>query len=65
MTMVDSLLAWLVKNAVPLAIIGGIIGFLAKAAYELWLARRKDQLDRVNCPRVLLFNWYQPAPAGA
>ena len=35
-------------NTIALAVLSGVIGFLAKAVYDLWMARRKDKLDRVN-----------------
>jgi hypothetical protein len=35
-------------KTVAFAILSGVIGFFAKAVYDLWTARRKDHLDRVN-----------------
>ena len=46
----DGLIGWLGGEAktVAFAIVSGVIGFLAKSAYDLWAARRKDRLERVN-----------------
>jgi hypothetical protein len=46
--LVDTLVSWLGDEAetVAFAIFAGVFGFLAKSGYGLWLARRKDQLDR-------------------
>lgn len=48
--MIDSFVAWLGGEAktVSFAIFGGVIGFLAKAIYDLWMARRKEKLERIN-----------------
>jgi hypothetical protein len=35
-------------KTVAFAILSGVVGFIAKAIYDLWAARRKDRLDRVN-----------------
>jgi hypothetical protein len=46
----NSLLSWIGGEAktVAFAILSGVIGFLAKSIYDLWTARRKDKLERVN-----------------
>lgn len=53
----DSLVTWLGGEAktVAFAILSGVVGFLAKGAYDLWAARRKDRLDRVNQQLKLLY----------
>jgi len=44
-----SILTWLAnEKAAAFAIVSGVVGFLAKAIYDLWAARRKERLDRVN-----------------
>ena len=42
-------------KTVAFAILSGVIGFLAKAVYDLWTERRKDHLDRVNQQLKLLY----------
>ncbi len=42
-------------KTVAFAILSGVAGFLAKAAYELWAARRKERLDRINQQLKLLY----------
>lgn len=46
----DSLVTWFGGEAktVAFAILSGVVGFLAKGVYDLWTARRKDRLERVN-----------------
>jgi hypothetical protein len=48
--MTDTLFSWLGGEAktVAFAILSGVVGFLAKGIYDLWAARRKDKLERVN-----------------
>ena len=48
--MINSLIAWLGGEAktVAFTILSGVIGFLAKSFYDLWLARRKGKLERLN-----------------
>ena len=55
--MFDRLVMWLGGEAktVAFAIVGGVVGFLAKVAYDLWSARRKERLDRVNKQLKLLY----------
>jgi hypothetical protein len=55
--MFDRLVMWLGGEAktVAFAIVGGVVGFLAKGAYDLWSARRKERLDRVNKQLKLLY----------
>jgi hypothetical protein len=35
-------------NTVAFAILAGVLGFIAKAGYDLWMERRKEKLDRIN-----------------
>jgi hypothetical protein len=42
-------------KTVAFAILSGVFGFLAKAVYDLWAARRKDRLERVNQQLRLLY----------
>lgn len=53
----DSLIHWLGGEAktVAFAILSGVVGFLAKGVYDLWTARRKDKLERVNQQLKLLY----------
>jgi hypothetical protein len=53
----DSLVAWLGGEAktVAFAILSGVVGFLGKIGYDLWLARRKDKLQRLNDQLKLLY----------
>jgi len=53
----NGLAAWLGGEAktVAFAILSGVIAFLAKSLYDLWLARRKDKLDRLNQQLRLLY----------
>ena len=53
----ETLVAWLGGEAktVAFAILSGVIGFLAKGVYDLWAARRKDRLDRLNQQLKLLY----------
>jgi hypothetical protein len=53
----NSLVSWLGGEAktVEFAILSGVLGFLAKSAYDLWSARRKDRLARVNQQLKLLY----------
>jgi hypothetical protein len=55
--MINSLVAWLGGEAktVAFAILSGVIGFLAKGFYDLWLASRKDKLERLNQQLKLLY----------
>ncbi len=55
--MPDLLFTWLGGEAktIAFAILSGVVGFLAKGVYDLWSARRKDQLDRVNQQLKLLY----------
>jgi len=55
--MIDSIVNWLGGEAktVTFAILSGVFGFLAKGGYDLWLARRKDKLERVNLQLKLLY----------
>jgi hypothetical protein len=55
--MIDTLVLWLGDEAktVAFAILSGVIGFLAKGVYDLWLARRKDKLERVSQQLELLY----------
>jgi len=55
--MLDALISWLGGEAktVAFAILSGTAAFLAKGAYELSLARRKDKLERVNQQLRLLY----------
>jgi hypothetical protein len=55
--MINNLVAWLGGEAktVAFAILSGVIGFLAKSLYDLWLARRKDKLERLNQQLKLLY----------
>lgn len=55
--MIDALISWLGGDAktVAFAILSGVAGFLAKGIYDIWLARRKDRLDRVNQQLKLLY----------
>jgi hypothetical protein len=48
--MIDKLINWLggEANTVAFAIVAGVLGFIAKSVYDLWLARRKDKLDWVT-----------------
>lgn len=48
--MINTLIGWLggEANTVAFAILGGVIGFLAKGVYDLWVAKRKDKLERLN-----------------
>jgi hypothetical protein len=48
--MIGSLVSWLggESKTVAFAILGAVVGFIAKGIFELWSARRKDKLDRVN-----------------
>lgn len=48
--MIDSIINWLggETNTIAFAFLSGVIGFLAKGVYDLWLARRKEKLERVN-----------------
>jgi hypothetical protein len=55
--MIDALVHWLGGEAktVAFAILSGVLGFLAKGGYDLWLARRNDKLERVNQQLKLLY----------
>jgi hypothetical protein len=48
--MIDKLITWLggEDNTVAFAVAAGVLGFIAKSIYDLWLTRRKDKLDRVT-----------------
>jgi len=55
--MTDSLVSWFGggANTVAFAILSGVIGFLTKGVYDLWMARRKDKLERINQQLRLLY----------
>jgi hypothetical protein len=55
--MPDVLFTWLggESKTIAFAILSGVAGFLAKGIYDLWAARRKEQLDRVNQQLKLLY----------
>jgi len=55
--MIEALVDWLGggPNTIAFAILSGVIGFLAKGIYDLWLARRNDKLSRVNQQLKLLY----------
>lgn len=55
--MFETIFSWLggETKTIAFAILSGIIGFLAKGIYDLWAARRKDRLDRVNQQLKLLY----------
>ena len=55
--MVDTLVAWLGGEAktIAFAVLSGIVGFIAKGVYDLWSARRRDKLERVNQQLKLLY----------
>ena len=55
--MTDTLVSWLGGEAktIAFAILSGVVGFLAKGVYDLWAARRKDRLERVNQQLKLLY----------
>ena len=55
--MPDILVSWLGGEAktVAFAILSGVAGFLAKGIYDLWAARRKERLERVNLQLKLLY----------
>ena len=42
-------------KTVAFAILSGVVAFLAKSGYDLWIARRKDRLERVNQQLKLLY----------
>lgn len=48
--MMETVVSWLGGEAktIAFAILSGVVGFLAKGFYDLWTARRKDRLERVN-----------------
>ncbi len=52
-----TLLSWLggEGKTIAFAIVAGVAGFIAKGVYELWTARRKERLDRVNQQLKLLY----------
>jgi len=53
----DIVIAFLGGEAktVAFAILSGVVAFIAKGLYDLWLARRKERLDRVNQQLKLLY----------
>jgi hypothetical protein len=53
----NEIISWLggESKTVAFAILSGVVGFLAKCVYDLWLARRKDRLERVNQQLKLLY----------
>jgi hypothetical protein len=53
----DTVTSWLGGDAktISFAVLSGVVGFLAKSAYDLWTARRKDQLERVNSQLRLFY----------
>ena len=53
----DILIEWLGGEAktISFAIFAGVLGFLAKSFYDLYVTRRKDKLDRVNQQLRLLY----------
>jgi len=53
----DTVVSWLGGEAktVAFAILSGVVGFLAKGAYDLWTARRKDRLERINDQLRMLY----------
>lgn len=55
--MLETLISWLggETKTIAFAILSGIIGFIAKGIYDLWSARRKDRLERVNQQLRLLY----------
>lgn len=55
--MLEILISWLggEANTIVFAILSAIIGFIAKGIYELFSARRKDKLERVNQQLRLLY----------
>lgn len=56
--MMDALISWFGADAaktVAFAILSGVAGFFAKGFYDIWLAQRKDRLDRVNQQLKLLY----------
>jgi hypothetical protein len=57
LAVIDTLISWLGggTNTVAFAILTGVVGFLAKVFYDIWLARRKDKLERVNQQLKLLY----------
>jgi len=54
---VDTLIEWLGGEAktISFAILAGVVGFLTKSFYDLYVTRRKDKLDRVNQQLRLLY----------
>ena len=48
--MIDDFVSWLGPQAqiFAVAILTGVVGFIGKTAYDIWLGRRKDKLERVN-----------------
>ena len=55
--MLNHIINWLGGEAktVAFAILSGVIGFMAKGIYDLWMARRKDRLERVNAQLKSLY----------
>jgi hypothetical protein len=55
--MIDIIISWLggESKTVAFAIVAGVIGFFGKSIYDLWMARRKDKLERVNQQLKLLY----------
>jgi len=53
----DTVIAFLGGEArtVAFAILSGVIAFMAKGAYDLWVAQRKERLERVNQQLKLLY----------
>jgi hypothetical protein len=50
------MVSWLGQtNGVAFVILSGVVAFLAKSFYELYLARRKERLERVNQQLRLLY----------
>ena len=55
--MIDKIISLLggQANTVIFALLGGVIGFLSKGFYDLWMVRRGDKLERVNKQLRLLY----------
>jgi hypothetical protein len=48
--MIHAVVEWLggEANTTAFAILAGVLGFFGKVAYDLWMERRKDKLERIN-----------------
>jgi hypothetical protein len=55
--MTEAIRTWLESEnkTVAFVLFCGVVAFVAKGAYELWAARRKDRLERVNQQLKLLY----------